>query len=67
MQQTIRSLKIDLEENCTYMSKEIKAPVSAISSFDLVALARKYRGFEYQDKIREIFSKNGVINEADLN
>ena len=59
--------KSNIEENCTYMSKEIKAPVSAISSFDLVALARKYRGFEYQDKIREIFSKNGVINEADLN
>ena len=59
--------KSNIEENCSYMSKEIKAPVSAISSFDLVALARKYRGFEYQDKIREIFSKNGVINEADLN
>lgn len=58
--------KSNIEENCKYMSKEIKAPVSAISSFDLVALARKYRGFEYQDKIREIFSKNGVINEVDI-
>ena len=59
--------KSNVEENCTYMSKEIKTPVSVISSFNLVMLARKYRGFEYQNKIRKIFSKNGVINEVDIN
>ena len=54
--------KSDIKKNCEYMSKEIgNIPVSVISSHDFVSLAKKYKGHNYQNEIRKIFCKSGVI------
>ena len=53
-----------ISENCRFVSKEMNnIPVSVISSFDFVSLAKKYKGFENQDKISEIFSVTGPFNQ----
>ena len=53
-----------IEKNCKYVSKEINnIPVSAISSHDFVSLAKKYQGHNYQDEIRKIFCKTGVVKK----
>ena len=52
----------DIKKNCEYMSKEINnIPISVISSHDFVSLAKKYKGHNYQNEIRKIFCKSGVL------
>lgn len=51
-----------INSNCKFVSKQINnIPVSVISSFDFVSLAKKYKGYIYQDKICKIFSTTGPI------
>lgn len=57
------NLRSKINENCKFVSKELNnVPVSVISSFDFVSLAKKYKGFMYQDKISKIFSKTGSFD-----
>ena len=51
-----------INSNCKFVSKQINnTPVSVISSFDFVTLAKKYKGYVYRDRISDVFSVTGAV------